>query len=145
MQREADAMRTSAPEAVRMGMFTIAISERNTTALFGAGAIDAIEDSAILEGEARRHKDFPEIVGRAARLTGNRIGRFGWKGQKANLRDFVLTACAVEVGLHVPDEPLACHAVGMANRDRAPVDVEPVVGNAELIATVEHLHGEGFV
>ncbi len=31
-----------------------------------------------------------------------RIGKFGWKGQTASLRDFTLTACAVELGLNVP-------------------------------------------
>src|SRR5882757_8065178 len=39
----------------------------------------------------------------------------------------------------------AGHAEGMADRDRAAVDVELVVGNAELVAAVEHLHGEGLV
>src|SRR5579862_9552488 len=36
----------------------------------------------------------------------------------------------------------AGHAEGMADRDRAAVDVQLVVGNAELVAAVEHLHGE---
>ena len=31
-----------------------------------------------------------------------RIGRLGWKGQVANVEDFVLNACAVELGLEVP-------------------------------------------
>ncbi|MEJ7636754.1 MAG: di-heme oxidoredictase family protein [Singulisphaera sp.] len=31
-----------------------------------------------------------------------RIGRLGWKGQTADTEEFVLTACAVEVGLEVP-------------------------------------------
>ena len=33
----------------------------------------------------------------------------------------------------------------MADRDRAAVHVEPVVGNAELVAAVDHLHREGLV
>ncbi len=37
------------------------------------------------------------------------------------------------------------HAVGMADGDGAAVDVEPVVGNAELVAAVDHLHREGLV
>jgi hypothetical protein len=40
-----------------------------------------------------------------ARLKDGRIGRFGWKAQTASLEDFVLTACAVELGLEVPDHP----------------------------------------
>ena len=37
------------------------------------------------------------------------------------------------------------HAVGVADRDGAAVDVEQVVGNAELVAAVEHLHRERLV
>ena len=47
----------------------------------------------------------PEIHGRVSRLADGRIGRFGWKGQTASLNDFVLTACAVELGLEVPGHP----------------------------------------
>ena len=45
----------------------------------------------------------------------------------------------------VPDEPCATHAVWVANRDRATVDIEPVRRNAETIAAVEGLDGEGLV
>jgi CxxC motif-containing protein (DUF1111 family) len=48
------------------------------------------------------HPGFPEIKGRVSRLKDGRIGRFGWKAQTPSLRDFVLTACAVELGLEVP-------------------------------------------
>ena len=44
-----------------------------------------------------------------------------------------------------PDQPGAAHAVRMADGDRAAVDVEAVVGDAEPIAAVDHLHGERFV
>ena len=52
--------------------------------------------------EQGRQSGFPEIQGRACRLKDGRIGRFGWKGQMASLDDFVLNACAVELGLEVP-------------------------------------------
>src|ERR1043165_8028154 len=45
----------------------------------------------------------------------------------------------------VPGEPRAGHAVWMAERDRPAVHVEPVIGDAELVAAVDHLHGEGLV
>jgi CxxC motif-containing protein (DUF1111 family) len=38
-------------------------------------------------------------------LPDGKIGRYGWKAQKATLRDFTVTACAVELGLHVPEHP----------------------------------------
>ena len=47
--------------------------------------------------------DFPQVAGRVSRLKDKRIGRFGWKSQTASLSDFVLTACAVELGLEVPE------------------------------------------
>ena len=44
----------------------------------------------------------PATRGRVHRLKDGRIGRFGWKAQVASLEDFVLTACANELGLEVP-------------------------------------------
>ena len=49
-----------------------------------------------------KYPGFPQIAGRVSRLKDKRIGRFGWKSQTASLSDFVLTACAVELGLEVP-------------------------------------------
>jgi CxxC motif-containing protein (DUF1111 family) len=82
-------------------------TQRNSIALFGAGLIDAVPDAAIEAAAAKKHEDFPEISGRVARLKDGKIGRFGWKAQKANLYDFTMTACAVEIGLNVPDQPQA--------------------------------------
>ncbi len=81
-------------------------TQRNSIALFGAGLIDAIPNS-VIEAAAKTREDFPEISGRVARLKEGQIGRFGWKAQKANLHDFTMTACAVEIGLNVPDHPQA--------------------------------------
>jgi CxxC motif-containing protein (DUF1111 family) len=43
-------------------------------------------------------------VGRVARLSDRRIGKFGWKGQSASLSDFVQAACANELGLGNPGQ-----------------------------------------
>ena len=83
--------------------FTLRWSERNTPALFGSGLIDAIPDDVLIAAEAHRSPDFPEVKGRVSRLRNGRIGRFGWKGHTERLKDFVLTACSVELGLDVPD------------------------------------------
>ena len=80
----------------------LARSTRSTPALFGAGLLDSVPDSVLLSAEKRRFPDFPEIRGRASRLRDGRLGRFGWKGQTARLEDFVLAACANELGLEVP-------------------------------------------
>ena len=83
-------------------IFAIGKSQRSTPALFGAGRIDAIPDKAVIEAEAREFPAFPEIKGRVSRLRGGRIGKFGWKGQTASLQEFVMAACANELGLEVP-------------------------------------------
>jgi CxxC motif-containing protein (DUF1111 family) len=87
------------------------ITQRNGTALFGAGRIDAIGERALEAAERQKYREFPKVSGRVARDEKGRIGRFGWKAQKARLEDFVLTACAVELGLHVPghDQPPLPH------------------------------------
>ena len=77
-------------------------SQRNTPALFGAGLIDAIPDQRLLDAAAKKHPGFNGVTGRVSRLADGSIGRFGWKAQTATLHDFVLNACATEMGLHVP-------------------------------------------
>ena len=101
---EGDAARSSR----RVAGFDLLHSRRNPTALFGAGRIDTIPD-AVLEAQCESVRGmrvvnprFPEITGRVGRLKDGRIGRFGWKAQTATLEDFVLTACAAELGLEVP-------------------------------------------
>jgi CxxC motif-containing protein (DUF1111 family) len=114
-QLAALALRRLAP--TRLDGVIVTHSERNTTALFGAGLIDAIpaqEIEAVATAQ-RLQSEFAEIQGRACRLKDGRVGRFGWKGQMASLDDFVLNACAVELGLEVPGhaqavDPLAPEA-----------------------------------
>jgi hypothetical protein len=85
------------------------------TALFGAGWIDLISESAIrlnarnrsLKGIANELKlQFDDIpVGRLRVLDDGRVGRFGWKAQFASLDEFVAAACANELGLGNPLKP----------------------------------------
>jgi CxxC motif-containing protein (DUF1111 family) len=44
----------------------------------------------------------PGVRGRIHLVKDGRLGRFGWKAQVSRLEDFVLTACANELGLEVP-------------------------------------------
>lgn len=89
------------------GNFVLTTTERNATALFGAGLLNSISDEAIQAAAKKTYKDYPGVSGRVCKLPGDKIGRFGWKSQKSNLRDFAMTACAVELGLHVPEHPQA--------------------------------------
>jgi CxxC motif-containing protein (DUF1111 family) len=87
------------------GHFTLIVTERNPTPLFGVGLIEGIPDDAIRAGASRPGPKFPGTNGRVGYLKDGRIGRFGWKAQAASLDDFVRTACAVELGLEVPGHP----------------------------------------
>jgi CxxC motif-containing protein (DUF1111 family) len=105
MQQARSAMSASNPplsQKLSVGSFIVARSQRNPSPLFGLGLIDAIPDEALLAMEKREAKESPQTKGRVSRLKDGRIGRLGWKGQTANTDDFVLNACAVELGLEVP-------------------------------------------
>jgi CxxC motif-containing protein (DUF1111 family) len=82
----------------------LVVSQRNTTPLFGAGLIDQIPDSA-LHALALSQSKHPEVSGRVAPIGLEKVGRFGWRGQTEHLHDFVLGACANELGLEVPGTP----------------------------------------
>jgi CxxC motif-containing protein (DUF1111 family) len=119
LRRHSHGMRRSAA-----GNFVMSVSERNTIALFGSGRIDAVPDEVLLAAAQESYDDFPEIEGRVARLKDGRIGRFGWKAQKARLADFVLNACAVELGLHVPGEPQSALPHKPHNPDYKPAGLD---------------------
>ena len=75
---------------------------RLTTPLFGAGLIEAIPDSAIMQNASSRRPDGisgrPSVVHDVA--TGDtRIGRFGWKAQQATLLAFAGDAYLNEIGI----------------------------------------------
>ena len=89
-------------QALAVGQFLVTRSQRNPTALFGLGLIDAIPEAAIEAMAKKQAKESPEIQGRASHVKDGRIGRLGWKGQMASVQDIVLNACAVELGLEVP-------------------------------------------
>ena len=93
---------------------TFHLSQRNTPALFGAGLIDSISAETVRNVAMESRKKFPGISGRMPISNEGGFGRFGWRGQTATLEDFVLTACANELGLAVkdhnqPKSPLSPH------------------------------------
>lgn len=77
----------------------VRLSQRNTPALFGAKLIDSIPEQTLVDLAKQQAERFPGIEGRVGRTAEGKVARFGWRGQAATLRDFVLTACAVELGL----------------------------------------------
>ena len=87
------------------------LSERNTPALFGASLIDSISLTDLQKIESLQESLDDGISGRVPMVDGNRPGRFGWRGQLSTLKDFVLGACANELGLQFeghqqPADPL---------------------------------------
>jgi CxxC motif-containing protein (DUF1111 family) len=89
------------------GAVAFKTSQRNPPAIFGVRLIDAVPDDVIEAGAKRKHPGWPGIKGRVSRLPDGRIGRFGWKAQTATLREFVVSAAAVELGLEIPGHPQA--------------------------------------
>ena len=81
----------------------------DSPALFGIGELDKVSNMAIAFHNAKRlaGKVAKELdgnfssngVGKSRKLSGGRIGKFGWKAQFASLEDFVASACANELGL----------------------------------------------
>jgi CxxC motif-containing protein (DUF1111 family) len=101
--REAVLERSAASrQSMAVGQFLVARSQRNPSALFGLGLIDAIPAAAIEAMPQKEARESPMTQGRVSRVKDGRIGRLGWKGQIASVEDFVLNACAVELGLEVP-------------------------------------------
>jgi CxxC motif-containing protein (DUF1111 family) len=72
--------------------------------VFGAGLVEAIDDSTLLALEDPADRDRDGVSGRAAlivdRATGDRrVGRFGWKAQHATLLAFSADAYRNEMGI----------------------------------------------
>jgi hypothetical protein len=103
MQRLQQEARKDLSSSMNRGRVLLLRSQRSTSALFGAGVIDAIPDDIIQAAANEKHVDFPRVSGRVHQLPDNKIGKFGWKAQKASLREFTLAACANELGLDVPE------------------------------------------
>src|SRR5689334_20320441 len=58
--------------------------------------------------------------------------------------DGILRLAAAAFDQRVAGQARARHAVGMADRDGAAIDVDLLRIDAELVAAVDHLHGEGL-
>jgi CxxC motif-containing protein (DUF1111 family) len=70
-------------------------------------------------------------VGRVRKLSGGRVGKFGWKGQFATLEEFVGAACAMELGLSNSYKP---QQVPRAHKDDP--DAHPDMTDEQLTAMV---------
>ncbi len=78
------------------------VVHRQSTALFGAGLVEAIPDATIQALAQRKKAD--GVLGRAAMVDDvasgqTRVGRFGWKAQQATLLSFAADAYLNEMGV----------------------------------------------
>ena len=78
--------------------------QRQTPALFGLGLIDGIAEEVITAGADPDDADADGISGRVSLVEGGRVGRFGWKAQVPNIREFVRDAVGAELGMTLPAE-----------------------------------------
>ena len=90
----------TSPAEQREGLFAI----RATTAIFGAGLIDAISDETILAGADPNDLDGDGISGRAHIVADaysgvDRVGRFGWKAQAATLESMTAESMEMHLGI----------------------------------------------
>jgi len=98
----ADSLAVNDPGASDAKSMLFEITQRSAPALFGAGLIDSIPDKAlrhVAEIQAKRHSG---VKGQVPPATDGGVGKFGWRGQTATLKQFVMGACANELGLTVP-------------------------------------------
>jgi CxxC motif-containing protein (DUF1111 family) len=90
----------------------VTFQEINSPALFGLGVLDDISPLSLTAHHAKRTSEkFSEQFkgnykqngsGFTRTIAYGKIGKFGWKGQFATVKDFVAAACAMELGLTNP-------------------------------------------
>ncbi|MCB9543580.1 MAG: hypothetical protein H6703_14180 [Myxococcales bacterium] len=132
------------PEDGATGLFKLAIAghvrpdhpdaavfePRQTPTLLGLGALDAISPEAILERADPTDLDGDGISGVAHILADGRLGRFGWKAQLPDVREFVADALANELHLTL-DPALDLGFARLTDDDDAP---DPELSDADFDA-----------
>ncbi len=118
---------------------TVDVSQRNTPALFGTQLIEQLPDQVILAHERMQKLRYRDPkgqgqsvpVGRALRLRNGQVGKFGWKGQSANMLDFVQAACANELGLGNPGQ---AQPTPLSQRNYQPVGLDLTTEQCQQMA-----------
>jgi CxxC motif-containing protein (DUF1111 family) len=83
----------------------VTLAEMAAPALYGLGLVEAVPLATLLQYADPDDADGDGIRGRLARTPDGRPAPFGRKGTHASLRDFVVEALAVEMGLTTRDRP----------------------------------------
>lgn len=111
--------------------------------LTGMGLLDHIADEEILEWEDPEDLDGDGISGRANWLQSGdeepRLGRYGWKGNVATLREQVAFAFSGDMGITSPLAPQQRCTEAQTACAEAPSGGEPEVSDTALDDVVEYL------
>ncbi|MCM2369206.1 di-heme oxidoredictase family protein [Aporhodopirellula aestuarii] len=94
-ERTVEAIAMQPVVAGRYGSLDYYLSQRNTTPLHGMGEIERISINRLHAVSLSQNR----LSGGA--ISGRVAGKYGWRGQVSTLSDFVVGACATELGLNV--------------------------------------------
>ncbi|MGD9856437.1 MAG: di-heme oxidoredictase family protein [Planctomycetaceae bacterium] len=134
----------SAPRQVVAGV-PLEIAYRNTPPLWGLGLIEQIRADAghrvrrdLVRVQQRLQQQGSSVSGRIPKTPDGEQGWYGWRGHVGTLRDFVLNACANELGLEVPkrsqpENPLTA-AAGQKHRPKLDLTKPQVTALTAYIA-----------
>jgi CxxC motif-containing protein (DUF1111 family) len=121
----------------------VTLSPRVAPPMIGMGLIQAIHESDLLAKADPDDKDGDGISGKAALVRDHKsgelkIGRFGFKGQNATIRDQTSTAFAGDLGISTPDDPFDHGDCTKAQADclALPTGVQARLGPVEAPAPV---------
>ena len=90
------------------------VAQRDTSAGYGDGLIEALDDRVIAKRADPDDSKRDGISGRP-NLVNGRIGRFGWKAEAATLGEFVAAHAVAEVGITSPTFPVDDAPGGVAS------------------------------
>lgn len=111
------------------------LSPRVAPAAIGLGLLEAVPDAELLRREDPADRDGDGISGRAQRvpeLGGQRVGRFGWKAEKASLRAQVAGAFAADMGITSELVPHENHSAAQLAAAAQPSGGTPELSSATL-------------
>jgi len=118
--------------------------ERQSTALFGLGLVEAVPDSTFIALAASEPEAIRGSVKMLQELGASRVGRFGWKDDGATLRGFAVLATSNEIGLTTPDAPNEISTCAMG-RSQFGIQLEDSASPEDTIDSTGHAQVDRMV
>jgi CxxC motif-containing protein (DUF1111 family) len=115
---------------------------------FGLGVLDAIPEESIIARADPDDLDGDGVRGVARLLESGRVGRFGWRAQLPNLREFVADALSFELGLTLHESLMLSASVnrdddGVSDPEFSEADFDALVFFLRTLAPPQRLNIEG--